>query len=139
MRTFTKEPCKRSPQLVQSICAVYASLCASDVSDSQTTSTGYEAIVQHHQPQVCLCFSGECGNAGFSVASPLPRVQCVTEALHGSLCFIKGQSAPRALCLFMCPFSTRRHAHSGLRETLAFELLSRHCLLSENRERRGEF
>lgn len=50
----------------------------------------------------------------------------------------KGQSSPCALCLSMCPFSTRPRTPSGLRETLAFELLSCHFVLLENRERRRE-
>lgn len=55
-------------------------------------------------------------------------IQCDTEALHGSLC----------CSLPMCPFSTRPRTPSGLRETLAFELLSCHFLLLENRETRRE-
>lgn len=55
-------------------------------------------------------------------------IQCDTEALHGSLCW----SLP------MCPFSSRPCTPSGLRETLAFELLSCHFLLLENRETRRE-
>lgn len=39
----------------------------------------------------------------------------------------------------MCPFSTRPCTRSGLRETLAFELLPRHVLLLENRERTREY
>lgn len=100
---FTKEPNKRSPQ--QCICAVNPSLCARDVSDS-------------HQPHECHFFSGERGDAVFSVAPSwrvsIPEdlsVQCVTEALHGSFCFIKANLPPScALCLSTCPFSTRPRA-----------------------------
>lgn len=56
------------------------------------------------------------------------RIQCDTETVHGSLC----------CSLPMCPLSTRPSTPSGLRETLAFELLSCHFLLSENREMRRE-
>lgn len=55
-------------------------------------------------------------------------IQCDTEALHGSLC----------CSLPMCPFPIRPRTASGLRETLAFELLSCHFLLLENRETRRE-
>lgn len=41
--------------------------------------------------------------------------------------------------LSMCPFSARPCARSRLRETLAFELLPRHFLLLENRERTREY
>lgn len=66
-------------------------------------------------------------------------VQYDTEALHGSLFFIKANLPPCALCLSTCPFSTRPRTRSGLGETLAFELLFCHFLLLENRERRGEY
>lgn len=146
MKTFTKEPYKRSPQLVQCIGAENPSLCISDVNDSQITLTGYQAIAQHNQPRVCLFFSGECGNAGFSVA-PSWRVSIKedlsvrydTEALHGSLCFIKAH-LPIVLSACLCVLSPPGPCTpSGLRETLAFELLSGHFLLLENRERRREY
>lgn len=144
MKSFTEEPYKRSTQLVQHIYAVNPSLCASDVSDSQITSTGYEVIAQHHQPAAGVSFLLRWMWKCRVLCRPLLErlhnggSECSVwhwEASHGSLCFIKGQVAPCSLCLSVCPFSTRRCAPSGLRETLAFELLSRHFLLSENRDR----
>lgn len=49
-------------QHVQCVSAVNPSLCACDVRDSQITLAGYQAIVHHHQPQLCLSFYGECGD-----------------------------------------------------------------------------
>lgn len=103
------------------------------------TSTDYQTVAQHHHQQLCLFFQGEDGGAVVFVATSWRvsvsedlSVQCDTEAVHGFSCFIK---APPALCLSVCPFSARRCTPSWLNKTLAFKLLPRHLLLSENRER----
>lgn len=104
-------------QHVQCVCAVNPSICASDVSDCQITLLCYNP---NHRTNVEMPRPGH-----------IPRQMiCVfdTEALHGSLCC----SSP------MCPFSNRPRIHSGLREMLAFEFLSCHFLLLENREMKKE-
>lgn len=127
-------------QHVQYICAVNPSICASDVSDSQMALTGYQAIVQHHQPRLGLSFS-------FWMWRSLIVMQCSMSPPPGefseqriwgfsvTLRQCRALSAALCLCVLYPPGPS---TPSGLRETLAFELLSCHFLLLENREMRRE-
>lgn len=83
----------------------------------------------------------ECGNAGFSVA-PSWRLSIsedlsVQDDTEASLCFIKA-SVPLVCSLpVYVSFLHQARTPSGLRETLAFELLFRHFLLFwKQKERR---
>lgn len=140
MKIFTKEPYK-----ITITCSMY--LCSKSFLMCQwhkwppNNFNWFSSCCATSSATGVSFLPGECGNAQFSVSSSW-RVSILedlsvhygTEALHGLLCFIKANLPP----LFMCPFSTRPSTPSGLRETLTFELLPCHLLLSENRERRRE-
>lgn len=112
MHLISENLYKRAVQETTTTCSMYP--CSKSFlmcQWRQITSTGYQAVAQHHQPQVCLLFSGECGNVGFSVAPSWKvsitedlSVQCDTEAWHGSLCFIKA-NLPLELSARLCVLS----------------------------------
>lgn len=96
-----------------------------------------QAFAKHHQKQVYLSLWGECGNAVFASSwrdsmSEDVRVRFDTGALHGRLCF-KKQISPLWFLRVLTPTGPR--TVSGLRETLAFELLPCHFLLLKQKQR----
>lgn len=89
---------------------------------------------------MCLSFSGECGIA-FFLECKLERIRVFSLTLKNHMaspCFTKA-NLPIMLSASLRVLSPPGPASlSGLRETLAFELLPHHRLLSENRQRRKE-
>lgn len=108
------------------VCAVNPSICANDVSDSQMTRTSDGAPVLRPQPR------GQCGDRLVAVCSVAPLLCCFQDrgCVH-EVCTNAAHSA--ALCWALQPAPL---TPSGLRQTLALELPSRHFLLSENRQQK---
>lgn len=95
------------------VCAVNPSICANDVNDSQMTRTSDGAPVLRPQPR------GQCGDRLVAVSPPPSYAVSRTEAV----------------CM-KCARTRLTLLPSGLRQTLALELPSRHFLLSENRQQK---